>query len=124
MFTTKNETSNAWPTIAVKATAITIDSSPSSTGTRPATTAPKTSTRMISAAGSPINSSPFCRSSSESFSKSASAVREPVIETWKPSCPSSDFTRSTSGATSSLRITSGTIVAWRSFETSDSSSDA
>ena len=45
------------------------------TGTRPATTAPNTSTRMISATGSPMNSSPFCRSSSESFSKSASAVR-------------------------------------------------
>ena len=45
---------------------------------------------MISAAGSPMKSSPFCRSSSESFSKSASAVREPVIATWKPSCPFSD----------------------------------
>ena len=41
---------------------------------------------MISAAGSPMKSSPFCRSSSESFSKSASAVSEPVIETWNPSC--------------------------------------
>src|SRR4051794_6235470 len=59
MLTTKNETSNAWPTRAVRATATTIDSSPSSTGTRPATTAPNTSTRMISAAGSPISSSPF-----------------------------------------------------------------
>ena len=54
MLTTKNETSNAWPTSAVKATAITIESSPSSTGTSPATTAPNTSTRMISAAGSPM----------------------------------------------------------------------
>ena len=87
MFTTKNETSNACPTSAVRATATTIDSSPSSTGTRPATTAPNTSRSTISAAGSPISSSPFCRSSSESFSKSASAVSEPVIETWKPSCP-------------------------------------
>ena len=119
MFTTKNETSNACPTSAVRATATTIDSSPSSTGTRPATTAPNTSRSTISAAGSPISSSPFCRSSSESFSKSASAVSEPVIETWKPSCPFSAFTSSTSGATSSPRITSGTIVAWRSFETSD-----
>jgi hypothetical protein len=56
----------------------------SSTGTRPAKTAPKTSTRMINAAGSPICNSPFCRSSCESFSKSASAVSVPVIETWKP----------------------------------------
>ncbi len=91
MLTTKNETSNACPTSAVKATATTIESSPSSTGTSPATTAPNTSTRMISATGSPMSSSPFCRSCSESFSKSASAVRAPVIETWKPSCPSRDF---------------------------------
>ena len=34
-----------------------------------------------------MKSSPFCRSSPESFSKSASAVREPVIATWKPSWP-------------------------------------
>ena len=34
-----------------------------------------------------MKSSPFCRSSSESVSKSASAVREPVIATWKPSWP-------------------------------------
>ena len=124
MLTTKNETSNAWPTRAVKATAITIDRSPSSTGTRPATTAPKTSKRMISAAGSPINNSPFCKSCSESFSKSASAVKEPVIETAKPSWPFSDFTRSTSGATSSVRITSSSIVACRSFEMSDWSFEA
>ena len=79
---------------------------------------------MISAAGSPMKSSPFCRSSSESFSKSASAVSEPVIETWNPSLPFSDCTSSTSGTTSSPRVTTGTIVACRSFETSDSSSEA
>ena len=47
----------------------------------PATTAPKTSSRMISAAGSPNCSSPFSRSSCESRLKSWSSARSPAIET-------------------------------------------
>ena len=65
---------------------------------------------MMSAAGSPKSSSPFWRSSSESFSKSASLVALPVIEASKPP-PSASSTTSTSEATSSVRRKIGTIVA-------------
>ena len=114
MLTTKNDTSNAWPTSAVSATATTIESRPSTTGIRPATTAPNTSSSTISAAGRPISNSPFCRSSAESFSKSSSEVSEPVIATRKPSTPSASRTSATRGATSSPRTMRGTAVAWRS----------
>jgi len=66
MLTTKIERSNACPTIAVSASATTIETIASSTGTRPATTEPNTSSSTIRAAGRPIWNSPFCRSSSES----------------------------------------------------------
>ena len=66
MFVTKTESSKTWPTSAVSARATTIETSASTSGMTPATTAPKTSRSTISAAGSPKKSSPFCRSSSES----------------------------------------------------------
>ena len=66
---TKTESSNTWPTIAVSASATTIERSASTSGMTPATTVPKTSSRTISAAGAPKKSSPFCRSSSESVAE-------------------------------------------------------
>ena len=54
--------------------ATTIETIAISSGISPATTAPKTSSRMISAAGSPNWSSPFSRSSCESGLKSWSSV--------------------------------------------------
>ena len=56
---------------AVSPSATTIETSATSTGSSPATTAPKTSSRTRSATGSPNWSSPFCRSSSESVEKSS-----------------------------------------------------
>ncbi len=53
MFTTKNESAHCWPTIAVRPSATMIETIASRIGIVAATAAPKTSSRMISAAGSP-----------------------------------------------------------------------
>ena len=81
MLTTKNETSQAWPTIATSASAKTIETMASRIGSSDATTAPKTTSSTISAAGSPKKSSPSFRSLFERSRKSLSAVNSPVIET-------------------------------------------
>ncbi len=70
MFTTKIESSNTVVTRATSPSATTIESNASSTGTSPATTEPKTSTRITSAAGRPNWNSPVLRSSSERVLKS------------------------------------------------------
>ena len=81
MLTTKNETSQIWPTSATSASAKTIATIASRTGTSDATTAPKTSSNTISAAGRPKKSSPSFKSLFESVMRSLSAVNSPVIET-------------------------------------------
>ena len=81
MLTTKNETSQTWPTSATSASAKTIETIASRIGTNDATTAPKTSSSTTSAAGRPKKSSPSFRSLLESVRKSSSAVNSPVIDT-------------------------------------------
>ena len=81
MLTTKNETSQTWPTSATSASAKTIETIASRIGTNDATTAPKTSSSTTSAAGRPKKSSPSFRSLLERLRKSSSAVNSPVIET-------------------------------------------
>ena len=49
MFTTKKESSNAWPTSAVRPSATTIETTARTIGTSEATSAPKTTSRTISA---------------------------------------------------------------------------
>ena len=99
-----------------------IDTIAISSGTSPATTVPKTSRRMISAAGRPNFSSPFWRSLSESLLESWSRVSLPVIPTSKSGSASACTTAAmTSGARSSLWMKIGISVAWRSAETSDGS---
>ena len=78
MFWVKTERSYACARSATSASATTIEAIASMSGTRPATTAPKTSSRTTSASGAPKKSSPFFRSSSDAASSSASAVRSPV----------------------------------------------
>ena len=62
----KIESSNTCVNTATSPIAVRIETIAISSGTSPATTVPKTSSRMISAAGSPNFSSPFARSLSES----------------------------------------------------------
>ena len=81
MLTTKNETSQIWPTTATSASAKTIETIASKTGTSDATTAPKTINSTTSAAGRPKYSSPSFRSLFERERKSSSAVNSPVIVT-------------------------------------------
>ena len=88
-------------------------------GTSPATTAPKTSNRTMSAAGSPNLSSPFSRSSCERRLKSWSSVSSPVTDTANALSSPSPSTFSTSASVSSSSTSaSGMMVAWRSSETS------
>ena len=74
MLTRKTESSNCCARSALSPSATTIATIAISSGTSPATTAPKTSRRMMSAAGSPNLSSPFSRSSWERRLKSWSSV--------------------------------------------------
>ena len=62
MFTTKIESSHSWATSAVSPSATRIDTIARTIGRSPATTAPKTSRRTISAAGRPKRNSPSSRS--------------------------------------------------------------
>ncbi len=119
MFTTKTESSNCCARRAVSPSATTIETIAISSGISPATTAPKTSSRMISAAGKPNWSSPFSRSSCESALKSWSSVSSPVIET--ANAVSTPASSTTATAASTSKTTSGTIVACRSSDTSPSS---
>ena len=70
-------------------------------GTSAPTTVPKTSRRMMSAAGRPKKSSPSLRSLFESSRKSRSAVNSPVIPVSKPPPPASRTTSITSSMFSS-----------------------
>ncbi len=84
----------------------------------PATTAPKTRSRMIRAAGSPNWSSPFSRSSCERRLKSWSSARSPAIETSKAGSSFAASSASiTAGVSPSSRIAIETRVALRSSET-------
>ena len=122
MFTRKIESSNCCARSAESPSATTIETIAISSGTSPATTAPKTSRRMMSAAGRPNLSSPFSRSSWESRLKSWSSVSSPVTATAK--APSSrPSTCSTSVSVSPSESATGTSVACRSSETSVSSSE-
>jgi len=62
MFTMNVESVNSSETIATKPSATMIETIAVRSGTRPATTAPKTRRRTMSAAGSPSASSPPSRS--------------------------------------------------------------
>ena len=79
MFWVKTDRSYTCPRRATSASATTIETIASMSGTSPATTAPKTSSRITSATGAPKKSSPFLRSSSDASSSSASDVNSPVI---------------------------------------------
>ena len=81
MFTMKTESSTGCATSAVSPRATMIDTIAISNGTSPATTAPNTSRRTISAAGRPNWSSPVFRSCWESSLKSWSSVSSPVTAT-------------------------------------------
>ena len=112
MLITNTESSNCWATSAVRPSATMIETAAISSGTSPATTAPNTSSRMISAAGRPNLSSPFSRSSCESTLKSWSSVSSPVTATVKSGASSARSTASTTASvSSSSTIPIGTIVA-------------
>jgi hypothetical protein len=70
MFVVKIDSSNTWVSNATNPSAVVIATSAISSGTTPATTVPNTSSRMISAAGSPNLSSPSSRSRLDSSLKS------------------------------------------------------
>jgi hypothetical protein len=119
MFTTNTDNSNSCASRAVSPRATTIATIAISSGMSPATTAPKTRSRMISAAGSPNLSSPFSRSSCERVLKSSSSVFSPVTDTANaPPSSASTLSTSASAASSSSSRATGTIVACRSSETS------
>ncbi len=115
MFTTKTESVNASATSAQRPSATMIAISAITSGISPATTAPKTSSRMMNAAGRPNSSSPDLRSCCERSLKSWSSVPSPVMTTLKPSCPSWRSTRLSSLSTSALRWTASR-TAWPSRE--------
>jgi hypothetical protein len=120
MLVTKRLTSKNWPITATSARATMIEINAIVSGMSVATTVPKTSSRMIRAAGKPNLSSPCCRSFSETFSKSRPTVNTPVISTAKPSCPSASSAMATTPSmlsTSSLARLTGRSVAWPSAET-------
>jgi hypothetical protein len=119
MFTTKKESSDSSPTSAVRASATTIETSASTTGTRPATTVPKTRTRMISAPGRPKYSSPSSRSRCERSVKSRSMVSSPVTAA---SNAASASARRTASITSSI-VSSGTPPSWIGIRTAWRSAD-
>ena len=87
MFTTNRFSSNAWPITATRPIATTIERIAITSGIAAPTSVPKTSTRMISAAGSPNCISPCCRSRSDTSVKSWLIVFSPVMFTAKPSVP-------------------------------------
>ena len=121
MFTRKIESSNCCARTALMPRATSIETTAISSGMSPATTAPNTSSRMMSAAGRPNWSSPFSRSSWDRRLKSWSSVSSPVTDTAKAeSSAASSAAEMTSAASSSSKIPSGTIVACRSSETSPS----
>ena len=119
MLTTKMERSNAWPTSAVRARATTMATSASMSGTRPATTAPKTTSRMTMAVGMPKKNSPTRRSCSDSAMKSRSAVHSPVISTSKVASSARSTTSMTRSMPSSGSgpMAMGRSTAWPSGET-------
>ena len=88
-----------------------------SSGSTPATSVPKTISRMISDAGRPKKSSPCCRSSCESFEKSSSAVSVPVIVTANALRLSACTWSTTSGMTPSAFVCSVISAALPSRET-------
>ena len=119
MFTTKIERLNACASRATSPSATTIDGSVIISGMSPATTDPKTRSRMISAAGKPIRSSPCWRSLSESALKSRSIVFWPVTEASNPGSASARFDRRDDVVDARVDAsTNCTIVARRSCETS------
>ncbi len=118
MFTMKIESSKLCERIATSPSAARIENIAISSGTTPATTAPKTSSRMIRAAGSPNWSSPSWRSRSESRLKSWSSTRLPATATAKSGSRSVSSTISiTMPAASSLTMFSSRSVACPSSET-------
>ena len=93
-----------------------IDTIAIRTGMSPATTAPKTSSRIRRAAGSPNSSSPLFRSLCERAPKSFPAASEPVTATWNPGVVFRVI--ATTGLIAVLLPTRiGTRTAWRSAET-------
>src|SRR3990170_5114376 len=117
MFTTKTESSNCCATSATIPRATMIETIAINSGMSPATTAPKTSRRMTSAAGRPNWSSPFSRSSCDSRLKSWSSVRSPAIEISKAGSSSARSTSSiTASVSPSSSIATEMSVAWRSAE--------
>ena len=75
MLTTKKLSGEIWPISAARASATTIAKIVRIRGTKAATTAPNTATRIKRAIGMPIPS-PFCRSLSESFVKSFPTIAQ------------------------------------------------
>ncbi len=96
MFTMNTDRLNSSESSATRPRPTRIESSAITTGTNPATRAPKTSTSTIIAAGRPKASSPFWRSLCEMLAKSLLTVWSPVIATAKP-CVLAFFTSVTTG---------------------------
>ena len=124
MFTTKIERLNTCASSATRPSATTIDGSVIISGIRPATTEPKTRSRMINAAGRPIRSSPFWRSLSDSLLKSRSIVFWPVTETSNPGWSFARWTTETTWSMPSSEASENcTMAARRSRETSAGSGE-
>ena len=113
----KTESENPREMSATSPSATMIERIAISTGTTPATTAPKTRTRTISAAGRPNASSPVSRSFCDCWPKSWFAVWSPVMPTWKAPPFAFSTTCSTGAAPESLLIATEASTAWPSGET-------
>ena len=81
MLRAKTESENAVPSTAVAAAAMATAAAARASGMRAATRAPKTTTRITRAAGTPM-SSPRLRSLAASWLPSKPQAATPVITTW------------------------------------------
>ena len=118
MFTMKTERVNSSERMATRPSPTTMESNAMSTGTRPATTAPKTRMSTTSAAGRPKKSSPCSRSRCDSVEKSFPTVCSPVTATSKSGDRSARSTIATIGLMSESPPTRIRIsAACRSFDT-------
>ncbi len=111
MLTMKKDTEVTWPRTEEMATVTMMDKMAMIMGRNAATSAPKTRTSTIIAAGSPNFSSPLVRSDSESSVKSWSRVLVPVMSTSNAASASAATTSSitatipVSGSSPSTRVT-------------------
>ena len=123
MLMANTETSNVWPTSAVRPTAMVMAIRLRRIGSPAAITAPNTISRMTSAMGTPMPS-PFCRSDSAVWLKSLLMLAAPVTSVSNPPLPSALCTTSWtlsmffSAWVRSPAMTTGMIAVWPSAEMS------